>query len=125
MRDLGPGISICWGILPPGDHGPGRGQVGIDLDPVPLIPFEIAIGLYGVHGTFGYAYCAIDAHLGIYHQEVWARMEAINQLRADSNTIGISATNTRFSNHMCHVCRPSSAGFPTPPGVIQSRKLTE
>ena len=101
MRDLGPGIGICWGILPPGDHGPGRGQVGIDLDPVPLIPFEIAIGLYGVHGTFGYAYCAIDADVRIYHQEVRTCMEAIHG--AHLHAIGISTTDTGFGYYVGHI----------------------
>jgi len=76
------------------------GQLGVDLNEVGLLRWQILFGINGSNGAFGDAHGAIDALVGVYDQHVFAFTKTIDG--ANINAIGVFALNTGITDNMHH-----------------------
>ena len=110
-----PVISIRQRGLALGDALPGLelGQIDVELDESQLIGGHIFFGKDGVGGAFGDADGAVNALVGIDHQEVWTFAEAVHG--ANIHAIGVFALDAVFGDDVSH--GDSSSGW----GLVKPR----
>ena len=96
-----PFFSVRQGLFALGDAGPCLGQVGVDLDVLLLVARHVFFRDDGVDGALRDANGAIDALIGIDHQEVRAFAEAVH--RAYVHTVRVFAFDAGFGDDVGHV----------------------
>jgi hypothetical protein len=96
----GPIIGIIQGFVGTRNRWPYLGETCIKSRKLALIGWHIFLGINGVDGALWNTHGAINAFVGVYHQHVLARTEGIH--RANVNTVGVLAADTRISHDVGH-----------------------
>ncbi len=91
---------ICERFAARGNHWPLLGELGVEGDKIFLAGRDIVFGVNGFGRAFGFAEGAIDAFVGVNHEEIRAFVEAID--RANFNTIGVFAADTVINDDEWH-----------------------
>ena len=98
--DVFPVIGIGKGGFGFGNRGPIARQVGIDLDKLLLVAWNIVLGINGIDGALWNANRAIDALIGIDYQEIGAFAKAVYW--ANIHAVSVFAAYAGFGNDVSH-----------------------
>src|SRR5262249_47713884 len=101
VRDLGPLVRVGRRVLLRGDLRPflaeARGQLDV---PNPLLR-HVAVGVDRGNRTLRSTCIAVDALVGVDHEEVLALVKALH--RTDGDTVGVLAPDARLADDERHV----------------------
>src|SRR4051812_47587613 len=98
-----PLVRIRQGRLALGDALPAHGlrEFGVELDELHLVGRGVFLGVDRVHRAFGDAHGAVDALVGVDHEEIGPFAEAVHG--ADVHAVGVLAADTGFGDDVGHV----------------------
>src|SRR5690554_5498393 len=99
-------LSVGQRLLLLADVGPHLGELGVALDEGLLALGELILREDCLGGALRLAEGAVDALVGVDHQEVGALVEAVH--RADLDTIGVLALDAVLGDDERHATLPSS-----------------